>query len=373
MSQFDSIRPYQDSEVKSTLQRLINDPEFITTLIKFRYPKASGAFLSLTSFALRQVLKFKVRNVKSVYDFQVMVERYMAHMIKTTTSQLSSSGLDSLDLSKPHLFISNHRDIALDPAFVNYLLHINGQDTVQIAIGDNLLSKPWVSDLMRLNRSFIVKRSASAKREKLANLKELSAYIQHTLASTGDHIWIAQREGRAKDGLDLTNSALISMLALNKPKQQEFADYIKELNIVPVSISYEFDPCDVAKANELVSQNQHGEYQKEEHEDIYSISRGIVGQKGRVHVHFAEPLAGEYENAKDVAEALDKAIIGNYQLMPTNWIALGDAIPEEIPANELAEAKRYFEAKTRDISAEVRSQLFEMYANPIRARQQLSE
>ncbi|WP_411993447.1 1-acyl-sn-glycerol-3-phosphate acyltransferase [Agarivorans sp. DSG3-1] len=373
MSQFDSIRPYQDSEVKSTLKRLINDPEFTSTLIKFRFPRARGAFLALTSFALRQVLKFKVRNVTKVYDFQVMVERYMAHMVKTTTSQLSSSGLDHLDLSKPHLFISNHRDIALDPAFVNYILHNNGQDTVQIAIGDNLLTKPWVADMMRLNRSFIVKRSASAKREKLANLKELSAYIQHTLNKTGDHIWIAQREGRAKDGLDITNSALISMLALNKPKEQSFAEYISQLNIVPVSISYEFDPCDLAKANELVEQNEHGEYQKQEHEDIYSISRGIVGQKGQVHVHFAEPLSGEYESAKEVAEALDKAIIGNYQLMPTNWIALGDAIPEGIPANELANAKRYFEAKSRDVSAEVRSQLYAMYANPIKARQQLSE
>ncbi|MGY5451374.1 1-acyl-sn-glycerol-3-phosphate acyltransferase [Agarivorans sp. MS3-6] len=373
MSEFDSIRPYQDSEVKSTIKRLINDPEFITTLIKFRYPRASGAFLALMSFVLRQVLKFKVRNVAKVYDFQVMVERYMTHMVKTTTSQLSSSGLDKLDLTKPHLFISNHRDIALDPAFVNYILHNNGQDTVQIAIGDNLLTKPWVADLMRLNRSFIVKRSATAKREKLANLKELSAYIQHTLNVTGDHIWIAQREGRAKDGLDLTNSALISMLALNKPKDQSFADYLNQLSIVPVSISYEFDPCDVAKANELVSQNQHGEYLKQEHEDIYSISRGIVGQKGRVHVHFAEALSGEFENAKGVAEALDKAIIGNYQLMPTNWLALGDAIPESISATDLADAKRYFEAKTRDISAEVRSQLYAMYANPVKARQQLSD
>ncbi|GGB16973.1 1-acyl-sn-glycerol-3-phosphate acyltransferase [Agarivorans gilvus] len=373
MSQFDSIRPYQDSEVKPTLQRLINDSEFITTLIRFRYPRVSGLALALLSTLLRSVLRFKVRKVNTVYDFQLIVERYMAHMIKTTTSQLSSSGLDNLDLSTPHLFISNHRDIALDPAFVNYLLHVNGQDTVQIAIGDNLLTKPWVSDLMRLNRSFIVKRSASAKREKLANSKELSAYIQHTLKQTGDHIWIAQREGRAKDGLDQTNAALISMLALNRSKEQSFADYINQLNIVPVSISYEFDPCDVAKANELVAQNQHGEYLKQEHEDIYSISRGIVGQKGRVHVHFAKPLNAPFENAKEVAEALDKAIIGNYQLMPTNWIALGNELPEELSAKDIAQAKRYFEAKTGDISAEVRSQLLAMYANPIKARQQLTE
>ncbi|WP_432455295.1 MULTISPECIES: 1-acyl-sn-glycerol-3-phosphate acyltransferase [unclassified Agarivorans] len=371
MSEFDSIRPYQDSEVEQILKRLINDPELITTLIKFRFAKAKGVFLWLTSFILRKILKFKVRNIRSVYDFQVMVETYMAHMIKTTTSQLSSSGLDHLDLTKPHLFISNHRDIALDSAFINYILHNNGQDTVQNAIGDNLLTKPWVSDLMRLNRSFIVKRSATTKREKLENSKQLSAYIQHTLSHTSDHIWIAQREGRAKDGLDVTNSALISMLALNKPKQQSFADYINQLNIVPVSISYEFDPCDVAKANELVSQNQHGEYLKQEHEDISSISRGIVGQKGRVHVHFSETLQGEFESAKQVAQALDKAIIGNYQLMPTNWLALGDAIPEDVSANELAEAKRYFEAKSRDISAEVQTQLYAMYANPVKARMQL--
>lgn len=364
MSDFSSIRPYQDAEVKPTLERLVNTPELLHTLIGFRYPKLSGWRKSLLAIGLKAYLRWRLRNIDSVYQFQLEVESYMDHMIKTTTSELSSSGLDSLDLSQPHLFISNHRDIALDPAFVSYILHHSGQDTVQIAIGDNLLTKPWVSDLMRLNRSFIVKRSASTKRDKLKNSRELSAYIHHAITELGDHIWIAQREGRAKDGVDLTNAALISMLSLNRSKSQPFSEFIKQLNIVPVSISYEFDPCDEAKANELVAQQQ-GHYAKQEHEDILSISRGITGHKGRVHLHFSPALQGEYHSAKQVAEELDRAIIGNYQLMPTNWVAAGRSEQASLNPRDVDHAQRYFEAKASTLSAEAVEQLLAMYANPV--------
>ena len=183
----------------------------------------------------------------------------MRKMIDTTVSGLSVSGLDQLSPDQSYVFVSNHRDIAMDPALVNWVLHLNQHQTLRVAIGDNLLTKPYVSDLMRLNKSFIVNRSATAPREKLKAAKHLSSYIHHSITEDRQNIWIAQREGRAKDGLDRTNSAVIGMLGLSKAKPVPLADHIKTLNIVPVSISYEYDPCDEAKAKELYMQQTHGD------------------------------------------------------------------------------------------------------------------
>ena len=173
-------------------------------------------------------------------------------MISTTTTKVEFSGLEKLTADQNYLFISNHRDIAMDPAFVNWGLHQQGLDTVRIAIGDNLLKKPFVSDLMRLNKSFIVKRSAKGVREMMAAFKALSGYIKHSLSVEKQSIWIAQKEGRAKDGNDQTDPAILKMLYMNgKGQKLAFSEYMTGLNIVPVSISYEYDPNDVAKANEI--------------------------------------------------------------------------------------------------------------------------
>jgi hypothetical protein len=217
--------------------------------------------------------------------------------------------------------MSNNRDIALDPAFVNWALHINGQDTVRIAVGDNLLKKEWVADLIRLNKCFIVNRSATDRREKLSAAKLLSEYIEFSLNSEQQHIWIAQREGRAKDGNDVTNPAILSMLALNKAKDVEFSQYIRSLHIVPVSISYEFDPCDINKAKELQEVEREGSYDKPDNEDVRSIVNGITGQKGRVHIHFGEVLATEFSNAKEVAGHIDQQILQGYESFPTGTVA----------------------------------------------------
>ncbi|RKF22214.1 cytochrome C oxidase Cbb3 [Alginatibacterium sediminis] len=376
MSSFEDIRPYRDDEVKVVLSKLLQEDELVSMLLKFRFPKSALWQRKLMKAPIRLWLRYKIRNLNSVFDFQCLVERYMQRMIKTTTDGLSSSGLSKLDLSKPHLFISNHRDIALDPAFVNYILHINGQDTLQIAIGDNLLSKTWIADIMRLNRCFIVKRGADSKREKLANSKQLSAYIANTLGEQGDSVWIAQREGRAKDGIDRTNSALISMLGINRDRESDFSSYIHSLNIVPVSISYEFDPCDVAKAQEMVALRETGSYAKEQDEDIHSIKTGIVGRKGKVHLHFGEVLRGSYDNAKQVAEAIDEQVIHNYRLMDSNWLALSHLDTQakseqpELSREKLSES--YFKSICQDLPNSVRDQLLQMYANPILQSQRQS-
>ncbi|MCF2949987.1 1-acyl-sn-glycerol-3-phosphate acyltransferase [Paraglaciecola aquimarina] len=364
-NKFDSIRPYEDADIPVVLNKLFNNKEFIASLVAFKFsawPKCLRPFLA---YLTRRYILKQMANVKTPRDFQHLISPYMERMISTTTSSFTVSGLDKLDLSQACLFISNHRDIALDPAFVNWALHMNEQDTVRIAVGDNLLKKEWVADLIRLNKCFIVKRSATDRREKLAAAKLLSEYIEFTLNSEHQHIWIAQREGRAKDGNDQTNPAIISMLSLNKPKTTEFADYIKSLRIVPVSISYEFDPCDISKAKELQQLEDEGCYDKPDNEDVRSIVNGITGQKGKVHVHFGEQLIGEFENAKQVAEHLDTAILSGYKPFSTGPVA-ADMLNTSVDysSNDKLEssAKEYLLKRMQDLSDKEQNKLLTMYA-----------
>ena len=377
MNQFDDIRPYNDDEVRPTIERLLSDPEFIDVVTRFRFPQLPSQLDMFCRPIVRRTLSKKLQNINTVDDLQLYVEGYVRRMIDETTSGLSVSGEDNLTKDKAHLFISNHRDIVVDPALVNWTLHHHGHKTLHIAIGDNLLTKPYVSDLMRLNKSFIVNRSATSPREKLKAAKHLSSYIHYAIVEEQSNIWIAQREGRAKDGIDRTNSAVIGMLALSKPKTVALTDYIHELNIVPVSISYEFDPCDLHKANELYVQKTHGSYDKEEHEDAQSIARGITGFKGRVHVAFGEPLKGEYQSTDDVVAELDEKIIHNYVLQPSNCIAykeLHGQLPKgvSVTANKIdyAEAEFVKESKRfcqrlKDCDERYRDVFLSMYANPV--------
>ncbi|MAC46622.1 MAG: glycerol acyltransferase, partial [Oceanospirillum sp.] len=280
------------------------------------------------------------------------------------------SGLDKLDPNKAYLFVANHRDIAMDPAFVNYALYLNGNNTVRIAIGDNLLKKPYVSDLMRLNKSFIVNRSAKG-REMMRAITELSAYINHSLLEDQHSVWIAQKEGRAKDGIDRTDPAIIKMFYMSRRKNTEglsFSDVINQLNIVPVTISYEYDPCDALKAKELHSVATEGRYNKAEFEDIQSIVNGISGNKGQVHVHFDEPLSGDLDSAEEVARQIDQAILDNYQFFDANWIALEmlggyehiSGKPRIDPAKRQA-----FEQRVYAQPEAYQAYILRMYANPV--------
>lgn len=370
MANFDSIRPINDMEVTDVLKRLVANPQLINTLILFRFARWPKWTYPVIALLIKSRLKKHVLPIANVKDFQHAVAPYMRRTIEKTTSEFSISGLDDLDITRPCLFISNHRDIALDPAFINWSLYHEGNDTARIAIGDNLLSQDWISDLMRLNKSFIVNRSTGTKREKLDAAKQLSAYINHSLKEEGEHIWIAQREGRAKDGNDLTNPALISMLALNKKKDQEFSDYLNDLHVVPVSISYEYDPCDLTKSKELHQLEVEGTYEKEDREDILSISKGISGYKGRVHVHFAEPVKGA-NSSRELAEKLDYAIQHNYVLFATNVAAAQlkgvdlSELKHDFSDEQLEEAKRNLAERSSSVNQEVVDKLLAMYAAPV--------
>ncbi|MFT6899730.1 MAG: 1-acyl-sn-glycerol-3-phosphate acyltransferase [Paraglaciecola sp.] len=372
ITKFDSIRPFDDSDLPAVLDRLLNNRQLMASLLSFRFSSWPKLLHPLLGWLTKKYVLKQSENIRSLRDFQVLVEPYVQRMIDKTTDKFTISGLEQVDLAPPCLFISNHRDIALDPAFVNWALHLNGQDTVRIAVGDNLLSEAWITDLIRLNKCFIVNRSAKDRRQKLADAKLLSEYIFHTLKSDDQHIWIAQREGRAKDGRDVTNPAIISMLSLNKPKETEFSAYIRQLRIVPVSISYEFDPCDISKANELHETELTGSYDKEDSEDSRSIINGMTGYKGQVHVHFGEVLDGEFFSAKEVADHLDKQILAGYRPFASAVVAakiLGlteCAANQDFSAREIAAAEAYLTKRTENLAPAVASKLLQMYAMPLK-------
>ena len=384
MTQFDDIRPYSDDEVPAVLGRLLADNEMIAAIARLKLGEWQRALSWLVYPVIRWYLRRQLRGVSTVADFQRIVKHYMDEMVESSTTGFTVSGLERLDPAKPYLFMSNHRDITLDPAFVNYALYHNEHDTVRIAIGDNLLTKPFVSDLMRINKSFIVKRSAKGPRQVLAAYKALSAYIRHSIEEDRNPIWIAQREGRAKDGNDRTEPAIIKMLAMSQNKSEEsFAGFINMLHIVPVSISYELDPCDGAKARELYQKATQGKYEKSEHEDVGSIAQGISGQKGAVHVAFGSPLSGEFEDADSVARAVDAQVIANYRLHPTNYFAYfqlhghypdipGEARFDSASDPALRQREQAFKARIDSLPEAHREMALGIYANIIERKLELA-
>lgn len=354
------IRPYNDDEIPAALSRLINDQEFISAILQHRFKHHSALLRTLMAPLVKLYLKRKWAKLDSVEAIQLEVKKYLDQTLEQTTNGVSYSGLEKLSKDQAYLFICNHRDIAMDPALVNYGLYMAGHRTVRIAIGDNLLKKPCATELMRLNKSFIVKRSAKGPREMMKALGTLSAYIKHSL-ETGHSIWIAQKEGRAKDGNDQTDPAILKMFHVEGRRQKiEFADYMRSLKIVPVSISYENDPCDIAKARELYEKATQGRYEKGEFEDIESIIQGIVGDKGRVHVAFGDVIAQPFETPEALAQEIDRQIHQNYVLFPINRLAAG-----QDDKDITQEVRAVLQAKLAHLPEAAHQYLLNAYANPV--------
>ena len=385
---YDEIRPFRDHEVPAVIERLQQNEALIHILIQLQFPLVSRYIDKPLIPLMRRRMARVLRPVKTVADFQRLTSQFVDHVIASSMTGFSWSGLEHLDANQSYVFISNHRDITLDSTLMNYVLLKTGMQTAEIAIGDNLLGNSLMADLMRLNKSFVVKRSVPGLKAKLAALTELSDYINHT-RQAGNSIWIAQREGRAKDGLDRTDPAIIKMLHIHNKKQKvPFAESMRRLNIVPVAISYEYDPCDVLKASELQARAA-SEYVKREGEDAESILRGIGQPKGRVHIHFGAPLQGEYQDAAEMAAALDQQIVAGYQLFPSNVIAfeqLRDLLPSwdalsaqmrewmpSIDATELSRKATEFSNRLASYPQKVQSRILEMYANPLLSKFQIQQ
>jgi len=374
--QFEQIRPYRDDEMQGVFARLIAEREFLDALVGFRYPRlaalAPGILRPLAAFYLRS----RTRAFSTIDEFQSSLKALFDHAIAQTTGGFTWSGLDALDPERPYLFVSNHRDIAMDSAFVNYATHAEGFGTVRIAIGDNLLDKPYVSDLMRLNKSFVVQRSFTGPKDQLAAFKRTSAYLHHSIGEERHSVWIAQREGRAKDGNDRTDPAILKMFFVSQRKSgRSFAEVLADLHIVPVAVSYELDPCAPMKARELHLRETAGSYEKPEGEDLQSIVTGITGAKGRVHVHFGAELTVPAEEPEAAAAMIDRSIHAGFRLFPTHLAAaraLGMEVPDGVDVHEAdAEALASFEAMLAQASEPERRWLLAQYAQPVRARSAL--
>ncbi|MGX5220595.1 MULTISPECIES: 1-acyl-sn-glycerol-3-phosphate acyltransferase [Pseudomonas] len=376
MGEFDSIRPYADAEVPAVLARLLADDVFLGILTQFRFPRLAKSF----GWLLKPLIAYRLRKefigVNSVSALQDKVEPYVDRSIEDATDGVTYSGVEGLKRGSAYLLLANHRDIVMDPAFVNYAVYHAGLPTPRIAIGDNLLQKPFVSDLMRLNKSFIVHRTISGRREKMAAYQLLSAYISHSIVNDCESIWIAQAEGRAKDGDDRTDSAILKMFHMSR-KTEPFGDVIRSLKLTPVSISYEYDPCDLAKARELYIRATTGSYEKAAGEDDLSIALGITGYKGRVHIHFGKPIEDECEDSKQLALKMDQCILGDYRLFPVHYLAYemwAQRDPQlEVPTaaelfgkDELDTAKEQWQKRLAACPAEQQPYLILQYANPVR-------
>jgi hypothetical protein len=377
MDEFADIRPYNDSEFQQILERLLAEPDLVKGLAYFMRPNWRGPLRLLARSLVRWRLQKDLTGLESIAEFQFWLAGYVEKIINKTTTGLKITGIDQLDDSKSYLWLSNHRDIALDPTLVNYALHLSNKPTGRIAIGDNLLLNPVVGDFMRLNKSFIVKRSIKAKREKFSALQLLSRYIRHSIAD-GHSVWIAQREGRAKDGIDTTDTAVLKMLGLaGRVDKETFSASLQVLNPVPVSISYEFDPCDILKARELADVLQGDVYLKADNEDVTSIVTGLMGNKGQVQISFGEEISPLlFHSAEMLAAEIDRQIVDGYACFPINYAA-HQRLAQQGKCAALANyndddiklGTEALQQRSEGESDAVKAQLYSMYAQPIIRKQ----
>lgn len=319
MQKFDSIRPFYDTEVSDALSDVIQHP-MMKALMNFSFPDVAD-----------EVWKEQLKRTHSIRDFQCnFIYQSVRKILEKSSEGLTTSGFEHLEKNTSYLFISNHRDILLDTTLLNATLFEHGLVMTASAIGDNLVKKSFLKILAKLNRNFLVLRGLSP-REMLQSSKLLSEYIKQLLLHENRSVWIAQREGRTKDGNDATNPGVLKMLGMAS-EDKNVMEYFKKIKIVPVSISYEYDPTDVLKMPQLMAEANNEIYVKEKNEDFQNILSGVLGQKKRIHIHIGKVIDSEIdtivaneENANKqvlaLAQAVDDAILTNYKLWPTNFIA----------------------------------------------------
>ena len=368
MSKFDSIRPFNDNEVNDVLIHLSNNRRFLKMLFatgKFnliRYLPFSRKILSFS-------LKNKIKNINDVDTYQNLFEGIVSGIVKQSINQFTIDGIEKLDASKGYLFIANHRDITLDSALLNLALHQNNLKTTYNAVGNNLLSEKWASDLMRLNKSFIIDRSDKSKRDIYKSLNLASEFIFNAIKNKNESVWIAQKQGRSKDGDDYTDPSVIKMIHLNARKKMSVNEYLNSLNVVPVSISYEKDPNDLLKAKELYLTDLNQEYIKDRKEDMESISEGIIGQKGDVHLSIGNIINFESDSYDDCSDLITNAIKDSYKLHATNYAAAIiqgiDAPKNSFDLDKIDLAIEFIEEKLNLIPEEMHKYLLKQYSNPL--------
>lgn len=367
---FDDIRPYGLGEVRPAVESLLHDRQFMTML---------RGFIPLPKPLIRFIIRALFIGVDTPLDFQL---RYMKHVVRYVLRKCSDgctfSGHPLPAKSQHHTFVSNHRDIVLDSAILDLkLVEAKYDTTVEIAIGDNLLIYPWIRTLVKINKAFTVKRGLSP-RQLLESSMLMSRYIHHAVKEKGENIWIAQREGRAKDSDDRTQDSVLKMLS--------YGGDLADLNIVPLTISYEYDPCDYLKAKEFQLKRDNPAYKKTKQDDLENMKTGIMGYKGRIHYECAPCINTWLDDLRtlpkteffgEVAKRMDKEIHAGYKLFPCNYIALdmlesGKVYESHYTAADVERFSKYLEGQLAKINipnkddAFLRQCMLTMYANPAR-------
>ena len=371
MQDFESIRPYRDDEVVGVVARLLRDPKLLNAAAKFLAPRLEALLPGVVPNVVAYYLRHRTRDFSTVQDVQLFLSRLMERIVRDTIHELTVDGLDLVKPEGAYLYISNHRDIVMDSSLLNLSIYHAGHSTCRIAVGDNLLSEDYAADLMRLNKSFVVERSATGTRAMYQAMLRTSSYIRHSLEE-GESIWIAQREGRAKDGIDRTDPALLKMIALAYRKEtKSFGDILKKMSVIPVSVSYELDPCDQRKAHELYLTEKFGEYDKPPNEDLESIVEGIIGYKGRVHLCISPVVTGEFEDAESLAREIDRAIVGGMKVFPTHVRAASELheVRLKIPVDELPDVAAAFDERLQTCPEAEKPFLLAGYGNLLRNRE----
>lgn len=368
MSKFDSIRPFYDAEINTSIQSVINHP-MMKALMNFTFPNQED-----------DVWKEQLRKTHSIRDFQCnFIYQSIQQVLARSSDGLTTSGFEKLEMNTSYLFISNHRDIILDTSLLNASLFDHGLVMTASAIGDNLVKKSFLLTLSRLNRNFLVQRGLTP-RELLQSSKNMSEYIGQLLLKENRSVWIAQREGRTKDGNDATHPGVLKMIAMGAT-ENNLMDYFKKIKIVPVSISYEYDPTDALKMPQLMAEANNEVYIKEKNEDFMTLLSGIMGQKKRIHIHVGDVLnseldqiAAEFDNSNKqiqaVAQLIDESILKSYKLWPTNYIAYdilnkSTLFSDKYTENEKSLFERRLEMKIDETNKVEKESFLSMYANPV--------
>jgi hypothetical protein len=371
LKQFDAIRPFEPEELPEVFERLIADEQFRSVI--------GVVFPNIPFEAIAQ----KMRQCKTNLDFQLAFCYGFLKDLLSKASKGCDIDVNNVDVTRRYTFVSNHRDIVLDSALLDVLLIDAGfKTTCEIAIGDNLLAAPWIKDLVRVNKSFIVERSAGV-REMLMSSKRMAEYMHYVIEKKNDNVWIAQREGRAKDSDDRTQPSILKMMAMGGTGN--IIERLMQLHIVPLAISYEYDPCDFLKAMEFQLKRDVEGWKKTKQDDVMSMRTGIMGYKGRIHYHAApciddflqtlDPNMPKGELFDTIAAHIDKQIHANYMLYPCNYIAAdmlagNDNLATNYTAEDKAAFEKYLESRLAMIDipnkdeAFLRERILTMYANP---------
>jgi hypothetical protein len=370
---FDEIRCFRNDEVHEVLERLSNEKQFMKVLSTI-YPLLP-----------KEVIKQRLMSFQSNYEFQKeLVYPFLQYLEANMTTGIKLNGIEKININDAYLYISNHRDIILDSALLCSKLIEKGLDTVEIAIGDNLLIFPWIEDLVRVNKSFIVKRGLSA-RTVLESSQRLSAYMAYTINEKKQSIWIAQREGRAKDSDDRTQESLLKMF--NMAGNESFTENIVRLNICPLTISYEYDSCDFLKAKEFQQRRDNPDFKKQPIDDLLNMETGVMGYKGKVVYELSgsinddlREIASKCSNRNEqialTAQLIDRKIHSNYTVFANNKIAFDllngeNHFKHEYSTIEKLDFERYLSKQISKINIDDKDEdflfrkLLVMYANPL--------